>query len=295
MLEQSTDDTANDWSVDHEIEEAVKSIETDDRERVERHAGAVLLEDPDNPNAQLCLAVRGFSPYSSAQDTLAIVEKAISAGASEPVRRRLGATCLPLLSALESSYRSDGTLMSVPRLNEVLREMRLAYLIWPSETILPVLKRACRYQLIKMAGASSKWYLEEQTSELLAFSVQIRHEHPDWDLELPTAAKNQVERTFTAEREATRLAEAQERKEREAAEADRRWRRRYRLIASALVLGGALVQAAVPDWRAGFLWLLYNLIVLAPCLGFTGELAFVAVLISLSSWGVYAAADALFR
>jgi hypothetical protein len=159
----------------------------------------------------------------------------------------------------------------------------------------PVLKRAWEYQLIKVAGVFPKWYHEEQAAELLAFSVQIRREHPDWDLELPTAAKNQIEAAFAAEREATRLAEAQERREREAVEASARWRRHYGPIACVLVLGGAVAQVAVPDWRAGFLWLVYNLIVLAPYLRLTGELAFGALLISLSSWGIYAAADALFR
>ena len=271
------------------LEAAVRYIESGHIILAEDHAKAILLRNPAHADAWLCIAMVDFEDKRRLADTLKAVEDAVLAGATEPVRRRIAAGVL----------RPAEKQLGIDLVSHAIRYLQLSYATWPLESLVQPLSRAWKIHLLNVARPAKRDYFNEETktsSQLIELSLLIRREQPQWRLDLPTAAVQQIDAVVAAEQEranAEQLRVNAERQRKEYEAAQERSASTARRIFWIMLAAGFVVQVIAPSTRYSPWWFAYNAFALAVLFARLVPTVVAVAPLTLLTWAVMKIIEAI--
>ena len=174
------------------LEAAVCYIEAGQSKLASDHLEAVLSQDPNNGDAWLCAAVVDFVPQLfesleafQLEKALKTVDKAIRLGVTAEILQRV------------ASWVSSEALGRAERGDEsgAVRFLAFAYGLRPSASISATLSLVWKPYLAREVRALDNrhpLFAMEDAPELVALSLKLLREHPEWPLQIPPHGVEQI-------------------------------------------------------------------------------------------------------
>lgn len=188
------------------LEAAVCYIEAGQSKLASDHLEAVLSQNPNNGDAWLCAAVVDLVPEHrfesleaiQVEEALKTADKAIRLGVTVELLQRVASWVLS--EALARAERGDES--------RAVRFLTFAYGLRPSAEISSTLSLVWRAYLARRVRALDNrhpLFAMEDAPELVALSIKLLREHPEWPLQIPPRGMEQVKAAFEYENSQTAL------------------------------------------------------------------------------------------